>query len=549
MDPAAWGVATSYEDYAGNRHEVPAATIDAVLEAMGATDDGPPPVRAAASDPRPTCPLPRGRRWGWSVQLYAVRSRRSWGIGDLRDLRTLARWSRARGASFLLLNPLHAALPEPDLQQASPYSPSSRCARNPLYVAVEAGDAAQRVTAFERNAAARVDRGAVLAAKLDVLEEEFARFEGDADFDRFLAETNPAMHGYAVFCTIHEEQRRPWQQWPSPLRHPSSPTIAAFAAAHAARVRFHEWVQWRLDRQLRDAGSEIALVQDLAVGVDPSGADAWQWQDAVADGVRVGAPPDEFNQAGQDWGIAPFDPWALRAGGFEPFRRTLRTALRHAGGVRIDHVMGLFRLWWIPEGMDPTQGTYVHYPAADLLDIVATEARRAGAWVVGEDLGTVEEEVREALAARNVLSYRLLWFETDRPSTYPRRSLAAVTTHDLPTVAGLWTGTDLERQRTLGVEPNIESTRQIRARLAACGNLDDDAPVEEAVVAAHRLLADAESVAVVATLEDALAVAPRPNMPGTTHEDNWSVPLPIPLEDVMTHPLVLQVADVLSKHA
>jgi 4-alpha-glucanotransferase len=241
--------------------------------------------------------------------------------------------------------------------------------------------------------------------------------------------------------------------------------------------------------------------------------------------------------------LPPFVPHRLRAAGYRPFVETVRAALRHAGGLRIDHVMGLFRLFWVPEGLPPARGAFVRYPAGDLLGIVALESQRAGAFVVGEDLGTVEEGVRETLAARGILSYRCMWIETEPPARYPELSLAAVTTHDLPTIAGLWTGVDLKAQQAIGLEPNVEGMDEIRARLARMAGLDDDAPVERAVEGAHDLLGGAASRVVTATLDDALAVPERPNMPATTTRwPNWSLALPAPLEQIESLPLPLSVA-------
>nr|MDQ6910280.1 4-alpha-glucanotransferase [Actinomycetota bacterium] len=297
---------------------------------------------------------------------------------------------------------------------------------------------------------------------------------------------------------------------------------------------FHRWLQWRIDVQLAAAATEITLVSDLAVGFDPNGADAWEFQDVLAAGVSVGAPPDAFNTAGQDWGLSPFDPDALRAVGYRPFIETLRAAFGHAGGVRIDHVMSLFRLFWVPHGGTPADGSYVRYRSSDLLDIVARESRRAGAFVVGEDLGTVEDGVREELTARQVLSYRLLWFESGAPSTYPERALAAVSTHDLPTIPGVWTGAD-------------PGGADLRTRLTETAGVDESASVDEAVALTYEALATAPSVLVTASLEDALGVTERPNQPGTVNETNWSLALPIPLEAIEDDPRLRRIAAALSQ--
>jgi 4-alpha-glucanotransferase len=262
--------------------------------------------------------------------------------------------------------------------------------------------------------------------------------------------------------------------------------------------------------------------------------------------MRVGAPPDEFNTSGQDWGLPPFIPWKLRQQRYQPFIETLRACLRHAGGLRIDHVMGLFRLFWLPSTGGP--GGYVRYPASELLDIVALESHRAGAFIVGEDLGTVEDEVRAELAERQVLSYRLLWFEHEPPEQFPEQAVAAVTTHDLPTLAGVWTETDRQDQRKAGLSPNEAGEDEVRARLARTVQLGDDAPVDDVAVGAHRALSRAPSRIALATLDDAIGVTERPNMPGTVDEwPNWSIALPKPLEDVTTDPLPLAVARALSE--
>jgi 4-alpha-glucanotransferase len=330
--------------------------------------------------------------------------------------------------------------------------------------------------------------------------------------------------------------------------------VAAFAATEAGRqrARYHAWLQWQLEQQLKAASRPLGLVQDLAIGTDRRGADAWMWQDSFALGVRVGAPPDEFNTLGQDWGLPPFDPWRLRAAAYEPFIQILRWGMGDGAGLRFDHVMGLFRLFWIPPDADPTEGTYVRYPWEDLLDILALESHRAGAFVVGEDLGTVEDFVRHELYVRQVLSYRLLWFEPDPPDrgTWPPQALAAVTTHDLPTIAGLWTGRDLERQRQLDLHPNEASTAALRDKLASWTGVPDEAPVEVVIERAYHLLGRASCAIVTATLDDALAVEERPNMPGTMGEvPNWSLALPAPLEDFDTLPLPDAIAAAFSDRA
>lgn len=454
-----------------------------------------------------TCHLPDDLfTWGWAVQLYALRSSESWGIGDLGDLHRLASWARSQGAGMLLVNPLHASLP--DKPQASPYFPSSRCFRDPIYLRVD-GDEGRALNDSEL-----IDREAVWALKKPALERAFGSFQGSPAFDAFCDEGGALLRDYASFC--------------------------------GDDPRFQMWMQWQLEEQLAAANAELPVMQDLAIGVDPAGADATLWREAFALGARVGAPPDEFNTGGQDWGLPPFNPYRLQEAEYEPFVRTVRAGFRHAGGMRVDHVMGLFRLWWVPEGMEASEGAYVRYPWEDLLGILALESVRANAYVVGEDLGTVDPWMRDELAARNVMSYRLLWFEEDRPSAYPPQALAAVTTHDLPTVAGLWSGRDLEEQEGLGLSPNVESTEGIKKRLSSWIDADDSTPMAEVVERTYTVLAEAPCRIVTATLDDALGVELRPNVPGTTDErPNWSIPLPVPLESIEDDPAVAAVADAL----
>ena len=492
------------------------------------------------------CYLPEDLRiWGWSAQLYALRSAGSWGIGDFADLRELGRWAaRELDAGLLLINPLSAASPYAQ-QERSPYFPSSRRFRNPLYLRIEEiPGAAELQLDLERLAAAgkalnlqqRIDRDSVFKLKKDTLEILWQRFSGDSRFDNFCREQGEPLEQFAAFCALAEHYQAGWRQWPDEYHTPNSPAVLRFAGDRANRVRFFQWLQWLLDEQLAKAAAEISLMQDLPIGVDRNGADAWAWQEVFAEGFSVGSPPDEYNAQGQDWGLPPFIPSKLRAAGYDPFIQTVRGALRHAGGLRIDHVMGLFRLFWIPQGASPTAGAYVRYPQDELLAILALESERSKAYIVGEDLGTVEEGVRMQLAERRILSYRLLWFENEPPARYPELSLAAVTTHDLPTVAGLWSGADLKAQRELGLQPNEEATLKLSERLSAMTGISDETPVEEVITRTYELLAQAPSAIVTATLEDALAVEERPNIPGTT-ETSWSLALPESLESLKTHPL------------
>jgi len=498
------------------------------------------------------CWLPPGRRaWGWAVQLYAVRSSRSWGIGDLGDLRRLREWGGELGAGFLLVNPLHAVAPTLP-QERSPYLPVTRRFLNPIYLsvgdvpgapAVDLSDLTERGQAL--NTTRAIDRDAVFTLKCQALRRVFDVRTPDPDFDRWRAAREDALEQFAVWNVLAEEHGPDWRAWPSRLRNPDSDMISKTAARHGAEVEFHAWLQWLLDRQLRDACADMTVIQDLPVGVDGGGADAWVWQDQLAGDCTVGAPPDAFNSAGQEWGSPPLVPWRLRAAEYDAFVQSIRATMSLTGGLRIDHVMGLFRLWWVPQDGPPADGAYVRYPAADLLDLVALESHRERALVIGEDLGTVEPAVREDMAERRMLSYRLLWFGTDHPSAWPAQSLAAVTTHDLPTVAGLWTGADLAEQRLHNAADSAALAAGRQRLLQRLPDLDPDADVAEVVLAAYQLLARSPSTLLSATLEDAVAEERRPNMPGVETRENWSTALSVTLEELVQHPTALAVARVL----
>jgi 4-alpha-glucanotransferase len=505
------------------------------------------------------CFLPKNLRvWGWSAQLYALRSAQSWAMGDFANLHRLAHWSAKKlGAGVVLVNPLNAPSPVTP-QQPSPYFPSSRRYRNLLYLCIEEIPGAtelsldlERLSAAGRalNRERRIDRDAVFKLKMDALKLLWSRFPGDSRFDDFCEEQGESLAQFATFCVLAERYSSGWHSWSADYRRPDSPAVTRFAADHAEDVRFYQWVQWLLDEQLARAAADIPLMQDLPIGVDPDGADAWAWQDLFAGGFTVGAPPDEYNTQGQDWGLPPLIPWKLRNAAYEPFIQTIRATLRHAGGLRIDHVMGLFRLFWIPEGKKPQDGAYVRYAEDELLAILALESERAKAYIVGEDLGTVDENFRKQLKDSRVLSYRLIWFENVPPARFPKQALAAVTTHDLPTIAGLWIGSDLKAQRDLGLNPNEEGMNQIRSRLSAMLGVSEKAPVEEVIRRTYELLGQAPSKIVSATLDDALAVEKRPNMPGTTSEQwpNWSLALPKSQEELEQHDLAREMAQALKR--
>ncbi len=511
----------------------------------------------------PQCHLPADlRTWGWSVQLATARSRRSWGIGDLGDLRTLASWSSRLGAGLLQVSPLGAPTPGPD-PEASPYYPGSRRFRNLLHIALgsvpgaegiadELGHLARAGEAL--NAERIVDRGRVLPLKQRALEQIWASGAGAAiAVEQGVAalrdDLGPSLRQWATYSVLAERLGSDWRRWPDDLRHPGSPAVEREAAAAAGRVAFHEWVQWLLDEQLRAAGSQgPSLVQDLPIGFDPGGFDAWSWQEQLAQGASMGAPPDLLALDGQDWGLPPFVPHRLRAAGYRPVIDTLRVSLRHAGGLRIDHIGGLFRGWWVPAGRSSGEGAYVRFPSDELLAVLALESERAGAWVVGEDLGTIEPGVRQTLADRQILSMRLVYFEDAPPSEYPRLAQALITTHDLPTVAGLWCGADLADQERSGVTPDLSGMAMLRDRLQTIAGQPSDADARDVIIAAHAALSASPSAVVAATLEDALVVEERVNVPGTVMpaRQNWSIGLPCPIDELEADPFVARLAGAMA---
>ena len=504
------------------------------------------------------CHLPAGlRAWGWTIQLAATRSRSSWGIGDLADLRDLGVWSAAAGAGFMAVGPLGAPNPGPE-PEPSPDYPSTRRFGSPLHLRIEEIPGADRVggelaglaTAGRAlNAERRIDRARVAALKLAALERIWETRTDLHDFDAWRASHGVSLERWAAFVLLTERFGAGWHRWPEPYRDPAGPAVTRAATEHADRVSFHAWIQWCFDRQLADASIPLFRLADMPVGVDPGGFDAWDWQGQLAMDASVGAPPDRFNAAGQAWGLPPFIPHRLRQAAYRPFIETIHAQLRHAGGLRIDHVLGLFRLWWIPSGEDPSRGAYVRSHTDELLEIVALESHRARAVVIGEDLGTVPPGVRDELRRRNLLSTRLALFERVEPARYPQQSFAGVTTHDLPTMAGAWNGADLHDQAAAGLTPHPAGLALLRSRLARAAGVPSDASLDDLVERLHRRLAAAPPALVGATLEDALRVEERPNMPGTVppQRDNWSLALPAPIDELTDDPRVRALADALHR--
>lgn len=529
------------------------------------------------------------RSWGLSTQLYSVRSQQSWGVGDLTDLTDLAVWSATRhGAGFILVNPLHAAAPTTPIEP-SPYLPTSRRFVNPLYLRPEAiaeyaglrhrgrlqrsrsevAKRAKRAELIDRDSAWRAKRTA-----LETIYREDRSAGRELAYAGFRHRQGRSLDDFAIWCALAEKHGDNWHDWPAELRHPGSDAVAAFAARHADEVDFHRWLQWQLDDQLTTAhatavaaGMDLGVVHDLAVGVSATGADAWALQDVLALGVTAGAPPDEFNQLGQDWSQPPWRPDQLAEQAYAPFRALVHAALQHAGGVRIDHIIGLFRLWWIPAGAAPTEGTYVRYDHEAMIGIVALEAHRGGALVVGEDLGTVEPWVRDYLDDRGVLGTSILWFEEGPAEQWREYCLSAVTTHDLPPTAGYLAGEHVRLRDELGLltRPADEELAADRAaqdawlaELRRVGLLpaDADGPpdTDDVVAALHRYLGRSPSKLLALSLADAVGDLRTQNQPGTSDEyPNWRVPLSGPdgrvrlVEDVFDDPRAAALAEVMHR--
>jgi 4-alpha-glucanotransferase len=602
------GVTTAYRDWQGRKVQVSDQTLGAVLAVLGSA---PLPARArpGAATGRLAAPLaapwhpgdhpaaPAGPRsgWGFTVQLYSVRSRLSWGHGDLRDLADLAAWSgRELGAAFVLINPLHAAEPVPPVS-TSPYLPMSRRFLSPLYLRVEdipeyarlPPAQRQRIAALAVPLRARngtpglIDRDAVWAAKRAALEiiHAWPLAPGRrAAFRRFVVREGQALDDWATWCALAEIHGPDWRAWPAALRSPRSAAVAAARERLHARAEFHAWLQWAARGQLaaaqaaaRAAGMSIGVIGDLAVGAHPGGADAWAYQDLLAPGMSVGAPPDEFNPRGQDWALPPWHPGLLEAAAYQPLADLVRSGFAGSGGLRADHVLGLFRLWWVPAGMSADQGTYVRYRHEAMVGLLAGEAARAGGVAIGEDLGTVEQWMRDYLAARRVLGTSMLWFErrADGTPLPPRRwrrdCLATVGTHDVPPAAAFLTGEHVALRSRLGLlTASLAAERQQAATavsawrdaLTGQGLLPPGATPgpEDFTRALYGYLARTPAALIGVSLADAVGERRPQNLPGTTDQyPNWRVPLcdgegrAVLFEDLARRPAVLRLARAVSR--
>jgi 4-alpha-glucanotransferase len=551
--------------------------------------------------------LQRGARWwGIALQLYSLRSDRNWGIGDFGDLATIVEWAgKHMGAAVVGLNPLHA-LKNSKPYHVSPYSPASRLFLNDLYIDVEQvaeygtapevrsrlADPAFRAQIEAARRCDLVDYDTAKTMKREILEvcyRAFLRehFEGEEpelkpttergnSFSRFVEREGESLAEYALFQALEEERQAlqapsvVWADWPEPYRVPTSEAVQEFRHRHMSRVRFFQYLQWLAAEQLRglvekaqDAGMPIGFYHDLALGSDRYGADGWRYQEVLALNADCGAPPDAFAPQGQNWGFSPLDPLRLRASGYQYMINMLRNNLRYGGAIRIDHVMALFRLFWIPRGLPPSMGTYVHYRDEELLAILALESVRANALVIGEDLGTVPDWVRDRLGTAGVLSYRVLYFERTPsgawkpPAQYPAQSLAVVTTHDLPTLNGYWEGADIETRSALGLFPSeqarnamLDERQQEKAGILAAlksegllpAGLSEDPALmptmtDELRECVHQYLAHTPSWIVLANLEDVIGARAQTNLPGTVDQHpNWCRKLSLTVEELKSDP-------------
>jgi 4-alpha-glucanotransferase len=530
--------------------------------------------------------VPDARLWGLAAQIYALRQSGDGGIGDAAGIATLAEAAGRVGADALALSPLHALFTA-NPERFGPYSPSSRLFLNPLHAAPSLVFGAQHVAnevaaaglgeAFAKlESLTLIDWQDAAAAKLALLRALFEGFmaehESDgplaADFARFRADGGDLLAQHATFEALHAEQSMrglaDWRRWPADLRDPTSATVAVFATSRRYEVLFHTFLQWLADRSLamaqqraREAGMRIGLITDLAVGMDPAGSHAWSRQGEILGGLSIGAPPDPLGPRGQDWRLTGFSPRALMAGGFAPFLATVRAALRHTGGLRIDHVMGLARLWLVPEGGSPTDGAYLAYPVTDFLRLLALESHRHQAIVVGEDLGTVPDGFHDMLETAGVHGMRVLWFERDGPTfaapdRWDHGAIAMTSTHDLPTVAGWWHGNDITTRAACGQLGNDVNAVDLTAERGtdraalwqafmregvAGGDPPPPAYPSPVVDAALAFVARTNTPLCLLPTEDVLGLEEQPNLPGTVDEHpNWRRRLPGEVGSIMDAP-------------
>ena len=569
-------IAPSYLDVWQREHKLEPETRRALEEALGPRRS---PKKVAIE--KGACHQPEllakgGRTWGFMVQLYGVRSQRNWGVGDFGDLRALVELAASLGAGVVGVNPLHAAY-------VSPYSPSSRHALNTVYLDIEAIPefaqcrGAQRLTqsrAFlarllQLRKAELIDYDGVRAAKHEVLELLYGCFRKDRArrrrFAEWQAKSSTELRDHALYEALREELGNGgWQSWPREFQDPSSPAVKKFEGKKKERVEFHAYLQWNARQQLdlaqrraQELAMPVGLYFDLALGADRGGAEVWSDRAAYATGASIGAPPDEFNPRGQDWGLPPYSPRALRAAGYRPFVELLRANMPQGGALRLDHVMALARLYWIPAGNKADRGGYVHYPLEDLLGLLAQESRRNRCMVIGEDLGTVTGELRQALNDAGVLSYRPLFFEKGAdgefspPEAYPREALTCVSTHDLPTWRGFWAGHDLGLREQFGLTVDPKKEREQReAEKEKLKRALERQGFDASAAGAHAFLARTPSKLLMVQPEDVFELVEQANLPGTVDQHpNWRRKLPVSLERWKSDPRVQRLAATLAERA
>jgi len=535
----------------------------------------------------------KSRTWGLSISLYGIRSERNWGVGDFTDLKRVTEWTAELGGGFIGINPLHA-IPNKRPFGISPYSPISRLYKNYLYLdimsvpdVIESSAAAELVESEGFQAELRALRNSALidykkaaSLKRKVLRLAFESFfdthlvntsNRGEEFERYVQQEGLLLEDFALFMAIHDKTgTASWQNWPTEYRDIRSPEVDKFRKESEREMLFHQYVQWLIDGQhekieerARQLNMPVGLYHDLAVGSSGDGFDAWIAEDVIAKGIDVGAPPDDFNTTGQNWGFPPFDPEKMRKSGYEFLIQTIRKNMRHGGALRIDHALGMFRLFWIPQGMKAKRGAYVHYPVEEILRIIALESVRNKTVVIAEDLGTVGEDVRETLFRFRMLSYKLLYFERNYPDPslkiperYTDLALCAVTTHDLPTLYGYWTGRDIAEKTRLGLYPNEDfRERQIRERerdrglllqaLKSQGLLPEEFSSDPAALCMmipslcltiYEYLSLTPCKLLAVSLDDIIGTLDQQNMPGTIDAyPNWLRKTPITLEKIMTN--------------
>lgn len=554
--------------------------------------------------------LQEHRAWGLSVNLYSIRSRRNWGIGDFTDLNKIVKLIGESKGGFVGINPLHAS-PNTKPFGISPYSPVSRLYKNFIYLDLEKIPEVKESNVIRKVISSRkfkkeleelkaldlIDYEKAGSVKEKIVRQAFGYFykkhyiqdtRRAREFKKYVSEEGAALESFAVFMVLREHMIEKagayiWQEWPEEYQDISGKAVEAFKKSNAVEILYCQYVQWLIDGQLNEVsvtaknkGMALGLYCDLAIGSIGGGSDAWNYRDVIADGPDVGAPPDDFSPDGQKWGFPPLIPDGLKETGYELFIQTIRKNMKYAGALRIDHALGMFRIFWIPEGMSPKDGAYVLYPSEDLLRIIALESMRNRTLVIAEDLGTIGENVRETLKSFSMLSYRLFYFERNYPDPsfllperYPDTALCAVTTHDLPTIYGYWSGADLEARRKLGKFPDdVSWIKQVNERekdkrliltvLKSRNIVPDDFPSEpemvpemtsELCLAIYRYLALTPCKLLLVSLDDIIGVMNQQNMPGTVDVyPNWMQKTPLTLEEILKDKRVAGLAKELKKY-